>query len=43
MIKQVADEYKVIIPKKIYDDLYNFKVDISNDKNYVCILIFDFK
>lgn len=36
VIKQVADEYKGKIPKKIYDALYNYKADINNDKNYVC-------
>lgn len=36
IIKQVADEYKEIIPKKVYNALYNYKVDINNDKNYVC-------
>lgn len=34
-IKQVADEYKDIIPEKVYRALYNYKVDIRNDKNYV--------
>lgn len=34
-IKEVADEYKDIIPKKLYDALYAYKVDIRNDKNYV--------
>lgn len=34
IIKQVADEYKNIIPRKVYDALYNYKVDIRNDKNY---------
>ena len=33
-IKEVADEYKNIIPKKLYDALYAYKVDINNDKNY---------
>lgn len=35
VIKEVADEYKDIIPKKLYDALYAYKVDIRNDKNYV--------
>lgn len=34
-IKEVAEEYKDIIPKKLYDALYAYKVDIRNDKNYV--------
>ena len=33
-IKKLADEYKDIIPKKLYDALYAYKVDINNDKNY---------
>lgn len=33
-IKKVADEYINIIPKKVYDALYAYKVDIKNDKNY---------
>ena len=33
-IKEVADEYKSIIPKKVYEALYYYKVDIRNDKNY---------
>lgn len=33
-IKKLADEYKDIIPKKLYDALYTYKVDINNDKNY---------
>ena len=33
-IKEVANEYKNIIPKKLYDALYTYKVDINNDKNY---------
>ena len=33
-IKEVADEYKGIIPKKVYEALYDYKVDIRNDKNY---------
>ena len=32
-IKQVADEYKNKIPVYVYDALYNYKVDIRNDKN----------
>lgn len=34
IIKQVADEYKNIIPQKVYDALYQYKVKIENDKNY---------
>lgn len=34
-IKEVADEYKSIIPEHVYNALYNYKVDIANDKNYV--------
>ena len=33
-IKETADNYKDIIPKKLYDALYNYKVIIENDKNY---------
>ena len=33
-IKQVADEYRNIIPKKAYEALYAYKLDIKNDKNY---------
>ena len=33
-IKEVANEYKGIIPKKVYEALYDYKVDIRNDKNY---------
>ena len=33
-IKEMADEYKNIIPKRVYDALYAYKVDIRNDKNY---------
>lgn len=36
-IKEVADEYKDIIPKKVYDALYRYKVDITNDKNYKAV------
>ena len=35
-IKEVADEYKEIIPSDIYDTLVNYKVLIENDKNYQC-------
>ena len=34
IIKQVADEYKNIIPQNVYDALYNYKLDIRLDKNY---------
>ena len=33
-IKEVADEYKEIIPSDVYDTLVNYKVLIENDKNY---------
>ena len=33
-IKEVADEYKEIIPSDVYDTLVNYKVLIDNDKNY---------
>lgn len=33
-IKDVADEFKAIIPNKLYDALYNYKVLSKNDKNY---------
>lgn len=29
-IKQVADEYKDLIPKKLYDAMYNYKVEIND-------------
>lgn len=32
-IKEVAEEYKNIIPEKLYRALYAYKVDMSNDKN----------
>ena len=35
IVQEVAEEYKDIIPKKLYDALYAYKVDIRNDKNYV--------
>lgn len=35
-IKRVADEYRDVIPEKVYQALYRYKVDIKNDKNYVC-------
>ena len=35
-IKEVADEYKEIIPSDVYDVLVNYKVLIENDKNYQC-------
>lgn len=34
-IKQVADEYKDMIPSHVYEALYRYKVDIKNDKNYM--------
>lgn len=34
-IREVADEYKNIIPEKVYKALYNYRVKIENDKNYV--------
>ncbi len=33
-IKKIADEYKDVIPEKVYKALYDYKVDIRNDKNY---------
>lgn len=33
-IKEVADEYKGVIPKETYEALYSYKVRIENDKNY---------
>lgn len=33
-IRELAEEYIEIIPKYIYNALLNYKVDISNDKNY---------
>ena len=34
VIKEVANEYKEIIPKDVYDALINYKVLLENDKNY---------
>lgn len=34
VIKEVADEYKDIIPLRVYEALYDYKVDIHHDKNY---------
>lgn len=34
IIKEIADEYKNIIPQNVYDALYTYKVEIWNDKNY---------
>ena len=33
--RNIAYEYKYIIPQKVYEALYNYKVDIRNDKNYI--------
>jgi hypothetical protein len=33
-IKEVADEYRGIIPERVYESLYDYKVRIENDKNY---------
>lgn len=33
-IKDIAEMYKNVIPKKVYDALYLYKVDINNDRNY---------
>ena len=35
VIKQVAEEYKNKIPKKLYDALLRYKADINNDRNYI--------
>ena len=34
-IKRIADEYINIIPKKAYDAIYRYKVEMKNDKNVV--------
>lgn len=34
VIKQIADEYKESIPTKVYDALYEYKVELKNDKCY---------
>lgn len=34
VIRKVTDEYKDILPKEVYDAIYNYKFDICNDKNY---------
>jgi len=36
-IKQVAEEYKYIIPERVYKALYDYRVDIRNDKNYIVV------
>ena len=33
-ILSYAEEYKNIVPKKVYDALVNYEVLIENDKNY---------
>lgn len=33
-IKACADEFRSIIPDKVYNALYNYKVELCNDKNY---------
>ena len=33
-IVKIADEYKKIIPKKVYEVLMNYEIRIENDKNY---------
>lgn len=35
VIKQIAEEYKNKIPKKLYDALLRYEVDINNDRNYL--------
>lgn len=35
IIKQIAEQYKNRIPKKIYNALLSYKVDINNDRNYL--------
>ena len=35
VIKQIANEYKNIIPNNAYDALMNYEVRIENDKNYI--------
>lgn len=35
IIKQVADEYKDIVPLKVYEVLYSYKVKLENDKCYM--------
>lgn len=34
VVKQIANEYKDIIPEKVYNALYEYKFDIKDDKNY---------
>ena len=34
-IKEIAEEYKNIIPTKVYNALCSYKVKIENDKNYM--------
>lgn len=34
VIKQIAEQYKGIIPKELYSVLLRYKVDIKNDRNY---------
>ncbi len=33
-VKQMAEEYKDIIPEKVYNALYEYRFDINDDKNY---------
>lgn len=33
-IKQIAGQYKNIIPQELYAALLRYKVDIKNDRNY---------
>ncbi|RFZ78255.1 AP2 domain-containing protein [Lacrimispora amygdalina] len=34
-IKEISEEYKSIIPTKLYEALMNYKVLLENDKNYI--------
>lgn len=34
IIKRIADEYRNIVPDKVYQALYRYRVNINNDKNY---------
>lgn len=35
VIREIANQYKDIIPTKVYNALLNYKVQIENDKNYI--------
>lgn len=34
-IKRIANEFRSVIPDKVYQALHKYRVDINNDKNYI--------